>query len=154
MSLFMPGTSVKMLATLQRNDPAFSKVFDNLKGKKSYQHFFLHDEVFFRKCRLGNGILVDQMAIPESLAPQIIKNFHQQNFYSHLGLAGMKRHLEAVFLSEDLPSWRQKLYKTVFSAHTIRFIRIRSYSQGLSSLWMHLKNSWRWIYAWSGRKLL
>ena len=95
MSLSLPGTSVKMLATLQRNDPAFSKVFDNLKDKKCFQHFFLHDEVLFRKHRLGNGILVDQMAIPESLAPQIIKNFHQQNFYSHLGLAGMKRHLEA-----------------------------------------------------------
>ena len=80
MSLFMPEISIQMLARLQNNDPTFSKIFENLNGKKSYQHFFIHELVLFRKHRLGNGVLMDQLAIPSTLAPQIIKNFHQQNF--------------------------------------------------------------------------
>ena len=98
MSLFLPELSTQMLAKLQCDDPTFSKIFENLRGKKSFQHFFMHESVLFRKHRLPNSVLVDQIAIPSNLAPQIIKRFHEQNFFQHLGITGMKRHLESIFL--------------------------------------------------------
>ena len=93
MSLFMPKISIQMLAKLQHDDPTFLKIFENLKGKKSYQHFFIHESVLFRKHRLANSVIVDQIAIPGKLALQLIKRFHEQNFFQHLGVTGMKRHL-------------------------------------------------------------
>ena len=77
--------------------------------KKSYQHFFIHESILFRKHRLPNSVLVDQLAIPSYLAPQIIKRFHEQNFFQHLGVAGMKRHLESIFFIKNFTNLATKV---------------------------------------------
>ena len=87
----------------------FKKIFENLHGKKSHQHFFLHESILFRKHRLENNILVDQIAIPSNLAPQLIKRFHEQNFFQHLGVIGMKRHLEFIFFIKNFTNLATKV---------------------------------------------
>ena len=98
-----------MLAKLQRDDPTFSKIFENLHGKKSHQQFFLHESILFKKHRLQNNILVDQIAIPNDLAPQLIKRFHNQNFFQHLGVLGMKRHLQSIFFIKNFTNLATKV---------------------------------------------
>ena len=109
MSLFLPELSLAMLAKLQRDDPTFSKIFENLHEKKSHQQFFLHESILFKKHRLQNNILVDLIAIPKDLASQIIKRFHNQNFFQHLGLLGMKRHLQTIFFIKNFTNLATKV---------------------------------------------
>ena len=52
---------------------------------------------------------MDQLAIPSNLAPQIIKRFHEQNFFQHLGVAGMKRHLESIFFIKNFTNLATKV---------------------------------------------
>ena len=111
-AMFMPEISIKLLATLQHNDPNFDKIFKGLEGKKSYQHFFLHEKILFRKARLSNNICVDQIALPQKLAQATIKRFHEQNYFKHLGVLGMKRHLQPIFYIRNFVQIAEKIIQS------------------------------------------
>ena len=93
----MPQISIKYLSELQHKESWIENIFLILGKQRTHQQFFVFENILFKKQRLDNTLLIDQIVLPDQLATAIITRFHTSNYFSHMGVVKMKRHLGSVF---------------------------------------------------------
>ena len=95
---------VQNLILAQKQDPWISKLET---GKNKL--YFTYEDIVMTKKRLGNGLWVSQILMPEALAYDLITQYHKRLYIKHESVLKMKRHLDTLFHIRNYNKIAQKV---------------------------------------------
>ena len=75
----------------------FQKQEKWIQNAAQRSNFFYTEGLLFRATQLSNGVKVSQLVLPDKLAFNLIKDFHQRPFVLHTSVNKMQRHLAQIF---------------------------------------------------------
>ena len=89
---------------MQNKTSWISSILKKLVNQKSHFEYFIFEGILMRKKRLSNGLLIDQIVLPDVLAKPLIENLHSMNFFKHLGAIAMERQISYDFYIKNFQS--------------------------------------------------
>ena len=82
----------------------FQKQEKWIQNAAQRSNFFYTEGLLFRATQLSNGVKVSQLVLPDKLAFNLIKDFHQRPFVLHTSVNKMQRHLAQIFYIRNFES--------------------------------------------------
>ena len=106
---FLPQISKKYLILLQDKTTWIAQVKLKVEKKKSHLDYFLFEGILLRKHQLQNGLWCNQIVLPEVLIKPLVKHFHEQSYFKHLGVVPMGRQLSVHFYIKNFAEEAKKV---------------------------------------------